>query len=184
MKSGKLLIGGLITFLVVSGIVGWVFFAGVDWSQLDWLSAEERADAKAAALAEWKRKQEVHSIVVLTLFSAELNGKRYDGLPLEARLEIAGAENLSHVCRRMPYVYEAILRTLTKHAPEVVEEGGKLNLASQDENIRAAINETFSKGAVRRVRLAPYIRTSQKPKSGNLCDIADRLLAESEVRPD
>ncbi len=124
--SDKTLIGGLIGFLAVSGLVGWIFFSGVNWSDLDPRTKADLAAAKAAALVEWQCKQEIHSLVVMTVFSADLDGKVIKKMPLEARLEIAGAENLNEVCHRMLYVFEAILRVLTSLASEVVDGSGKL----------------------------------------------------------
>lgn len=130
-----------------------------------------------AAQAQWKRDRQPYTLVLLTVLNPDMGGRQYNSMPLAAELGIDGARSLTIVCRRLPYVMESILSALSRSGSEMLDPNGRFRVATQNENVRAAINRTLGKSHVRDVSLTLATPRATYKKPSLMCREGERDLS-------
>ena len=99
-----------------------------------------------AQQAKWQSEGKPYTLVLLTVFNPDIGGRQHNSMPLMAKLGINGATNLSAVCRRLPYVLEAILDALSRSGSDMLDDEGRFRIATQNDNVRDSVNRSLGGG--------------------------------------
>ncbi len=141
--------------LVLISVMGSLAAGGIGAGAWYYSGAEQRAkdhaaiEAKASKLARYKREEEPHRLTVVGHVFPLIHGRRNSSVPVMVKLVVSGSKGLKAVCRRMPYVKEAVVRTLSPSGAAATDSAGRLDLARYEPRLQRAINAAVAANAVK-----------------------------------
>lgn len=107
------------------------------------------AETEAAKLARYRLEEEPHRLTLVSHVLPRMNGRRSSSVPVMVKLVVSGTNGLRAVCARLPHIKEAVLSTLSTSGNMVTDEGGRLNLARMEPQLRQAINRVIQGNPVK-----------------------------------
>lgn len=146
IDANKALAATAIGCLVLAGtsIGGWYYVDGLSRAR-----PQPVAEAKAAKLARYRLEEEPHRLTLVSHVLPRMNGRRSSSVPVMVKLVVSGTNGLRAVCARLPHIKEAVLSALSTSANMVTDEGGRLNLARMEPQLRQAINRVMQGNPVK-----------------------------------